>query len=678
MKIRTQLVLASFLLSVLPLSGIVVYSYYSSRRALESAYQREASKVAQQMDRRLSGIRHDLEERVADLSNLQAATSTDGEGPDLRNVVLAMGDAASLVDSVEIKPAAPKADSQVIDLPPTPMFPALRMTDEQKSMIRSISQLGAKLGSQTMTKDEREGVQRNIDQMQRELEQSFHERAQEMQKAAELRREAAQKTREHAVVAPEPPAPPMIIKHTVTNEERETLTAQKKRIQLLFGHSFDMPIRKQGEVVGHVSAQVSAEEVIDRVLGAATDDRSEIAFAVDREGNVYTRSTDDRQKLTELGIPDRIKNHQSLRDIPNWIVVATRDPQSDMRVGVARPVGENFDELRNTAAKNFGYGIALVFVALIGIVPLANHMTRDVNLVTRGAERIAQGDLMTRLPVKSTNEFGQLASAFNQMAEDLSKHQERIVQQEVRQQLLARENDRKSSELEDARRFQLSLLPKEVPRFKPFDIAVFTRTATEVGGDYFDFHVDGSLSVTAGDATGHGAKAGTMVTVIKTLFAGYAPSRMPASFLRDAAEKVKRMDLGRMAMALLVARFDPDKLTVASAGMPPVYLHRKETGDVEEIARGATPLGTLGADYEDISASLGPGDTVLLMTDGFPELLNAQGHQLGYTNAVDEFRKAACGATANDVIQSLEAAVQRWHGDQPPNDDVTFVVIKVV
>src|ERR1051325_6058016 len=70
MKIRTQLVLASFLLSVLPLGGIVVYSYYSSRRALESAYQHEATKVAQQMDRRLTGIRHDLEQRVAELSGL--------------------------------------------------------------------------------------------------------------------------------------------------------------------------------------------------------------------------------------------------------------------------------------------------------------------------------------------------------------------------------------------------------------------------------------------------------------------------------------------------------------------------------------------------------------------------------------------------------------------------------
>src|SRR5258707_12574665 len=102
---------------------------------------------------------------------------------------------------------------------------------------------------------------------------------------------------------------------------------------------------------------------------------------------------------------------------------------------------------------------------------------------------------------------------------------------------------------------------------------------------------------------------------------------MPAPFLRDAAEKVKRMDLGRMAMALLLARFENDRLTVASAGMLPGYVHRQD-GTIEEVARGATPLGTLGADYHDVSIDLSAGDTVLFMNDGFPELENETSPQL--------------------------------------------------
>lgn len=735
MKIRTQLVLASFLLSVLPLSGIVVYSYYSSRKALESAYQHEASRVAQQMDRRLGGIRKDLEQRVAALSGLQAATNE--KGPDIRNVMLTMADAASLIDSVEIKPmaipkAAPaprpapkpsavvasaepadpdenldEAAPELIDLPPTPAIPRVTMTGDQHRLIARISALGTMLGSKynSLSVEERKRIEEEIKVTQKQLDESFAEshkkweaqraamdearqrrleRTQERRRSKQVETAAqseaasaeAQADAETAAAAAEPEAP-VVVRRKITEEERDALRDKARKIALLFGKGFDAPITKQGEVVGHVTAQISAEEVIDRVLGAASDDRSEIAFAIDREGNTYARSAAEKQKLMDLGIPERIKNHQSLRDIHNWIVVASTDPQSGVRVGVARPVGENFDDLRNTAAKNFGYGIALVFVALIGIVPLANHMTRDVQLVTRGAERVAQGDLMTRLPVKSNNEFGQLAAAFNRMAEDLSLHQQTIVQQEVQQHLLAKDNERKGVELEEARRFQLSLLPKELPRVPGFNIGVFTRTATEVGGDYYDFHVDGALSITVGDATGHGAKAGTMVTVIKTLFAAYNTKTAPACFLRDAAEKVKRMDLGRMAMALLVARLDPNRLTVASAGMPPVYIHRANTGEVDEVARGATPLGTLGADYADIATDLAAGDTIFFMTDGFPELLSPSGQQLGYAGAMDELRKAAGSRDAEEVIASLAAAVQRWHGDQAPNDDVTFVVVRV-
>jgi len=239
------------------------------------------------------------------------------------------------------------------------------------------------------------------------------------------------------------------------------------------------------------------------------------------------------------------------------------------------------------------------------------------------------------------------------------------------------EYERKSVELEEARRFQLSMLPKEVPHHPRYDVAVFTRTATEVGGDYYDFHLAGdALSVTIGDATGHGAKAGTMVTVIKTLFSGYAGEAGPSAFLRDAAETVKRMDLGRMAMALVLARLEGNRMTLASAGMPPAYVHRAATGEVEEVIVAATPLGTLGADYGDVHLELAPGDTVLFMTDGFPELLNEAGQQLGYVAAQQEFADAATAPDANGVIARLADAAQQWHGDQPPNDDVTFVVVR--
>ncbi|HEX6641724.1 MAG TPA: SpoIIE family protein phosphatase, partial [Thermoanaerobaculia bacterium] len=690
MRIRTQLILAAFVLAVVPLAAIVTYSYHSSRRALESAYRDEADRLTTQMDKRLAMIRTDLDQRLRFVSALPLPS---GQAGDVGNIVTVMGDAANFVDALDFEPLrvatqqletqldpsdveqpepaeedeaaavqpvppTPPTASVVIDLPPVPEIPRFVMSEEQKELITEIGRLGGMLGNQELSAEEKKDIREELRQSQEELRrvvdaerEQFRTQMRDARNAQRERKRAEDALREAQrlaaaanvpvpVAAPAPvvtakaakPAPqvrkkPKVVVRTATAKDMQSAANMAKKTALLLGRSFEAPVRQQGEVVGQLTARISADQVVRRILGNVAEDRSEVPFAIDREGTLYTRNDDERRQLETLGVPQRVRSGKSVKGIEGWIASTSVDPQSGLKIGVVRPVGDNLNELRRTAARNFGLGLGLIAFALVGIVPLSNHLTRDVKLVTDGAERIAHGDLMTRLPVKTKNELGQLARAFNRMAEDLSINQQRLVEQErarkeqeLQQALMSVEYERKSVELEDARRFQLSMLPKEVPHHPRYDVAVFTRTATEVGGDYYDFHLAGdALSVTIGDATGHGAKAGTMVTIIKTLFAGYGGAAMtpaPAEFLADAAEKIKRMDLGRMAMALSLARIDDRKLTLASAGMPPVLVHREATSNVEEIALQATPLGTFGSDYPQTTVALDRGDTVLFLSDG--------------------------------------------------------------
>lgn len=690
MKIRTQLLLACFILSVVPLTGIVFYSYRSSKRALEDAYRREATRLTAQMDRRLTAIRSDLDQRLAGLSAMPLNRDS---------VLMTMGEVAPLVDSLEIVPSlpapAPKAvtvvapkiaghpagpeppeppitEAVVIDVPHVHV-PGTLLPPDFNEKIAEIAQLSITLsraspGEQQALKDELKEKRDSLNEEVSARKESYREQVRAQEEQRKVQRQMARQARQMARI---------VRVEQLTKEQKDLLKKREKEASLLFGQHFNVPLHSGGEVVGQIRAQLSTDEVLKRVLGS-TEDSGEIPFVVDREGTVYARTAAGRATLQNIGIIAAMRDQKPVPRTPNWVVAMSYQKESGLRIGVARPVGENLEELRHTAARNFGLGVGVIALALIGILPVAGHFTRDVETVTRGAERIAQGDLMTRLPVRSNNEFGQLATAFNRMAEDLSHQQQKLVDQEVQQRVLSLEYERKSDELEEARRFQLSMLPKHVPQHERYEIAAMTQTAAEVGGDYYDFHVSpaGALSVTIGDATGHGAKAGTMVTVVKTLFAGYTAETEPAAFLRDAAEKIKRMDLGRMAMALLLARFDDERLTVASAGMPPILVHRAAENRVEEVSLGATPLGTLGVEYHQTEVAIARDDTVLLMSDGLPELQNANGLQLGYTAALDEFAAAATAATANEVIARLEQSARRWHGDQPPNDDITFVVVR--
>ena len=97
---------------------------------------------------------------------------------------------------------------------------------------------------------------------------------------------------------------------------------------------------------------------------------------------------------------------------------------------------------------------------------------------------------------------------------------EKLKKKNFQENLLEADNQRKTKELEEASKLQLSMLPKNVPDVPDLEIAVYMKTASEVGGDYYDFKYDnnGTLIIAIGDATGHGMKAGTMVATIKGLF----------------------------------------------------------------------------------------------------------------------------------------------------------------
>jgi serine phosphatase RsbU (regulator of sigma subunit) len=446
----------------------------------------------------------------------------------------------------------------------------------------------------------------------------------------------------------------------MSDAERSEIERRQHEQSLLLGDEFQVPVEEDGEVVGHVKACVASRDVLKEILRGSVRDEGEVPFAIDREGTLYTADDEGLAVVEELAIEASEEGGRWQATGPaadDWVVATSEETGSGLTFGIARPIRQSLAEVRRPAARNFAYGLGLIVLGLVGIQPLSRRMTRQLDTVTRGAERIARGDLQTRLPVESKSELGELSSAFNHMAAELSVHQERLVREESRrkehelqERLLLAEFRRKSDELEEARRFQLSLLPKEMPDHPGLDLAVAMTTATEVGGDFYDYRQgdDGSLTLAVGDATGHGARAGTMVTVIKSLFSAWSAASGDggaARFLEDANRAIKRMELGRMAMALVLARFDGHRLTLASAGMPPALVHRADPGGgegrVEEVVLSGMPLGGLDFAYCEHEIDLAPGDTVLLLSDGLCELPDAAGDPMGYAAVRDLFRQAA-------------------------------------
>jgi serine phosphatase RsbU (regulator of sigma subunit) len=253
------------------------------------------------------------------------------------------------------------------------------------------------------------------------------------------------------------------------------------------------------------------------------------------------------------------------------------------------------------------------------------------------------------------------------------------LEQKLRAQKAEAENERKTKELEEARQLQLSMLPKELPQIPHLDIAVYMKTATEVGGDYYDFHVgiDGTLTVVIGDATGHGLKAGTMVTTAKSLFSSHAADEDIIKTFQEFTRVIKNMRMHLMSMCLSIIKINGSTLKISAAGMPPALLYRKANNTVEELVIKGMPLGAFtGFPYKLHETKLQKGDTLFLQSDGLPELFDKDMNMFGYEKVTNVFSEVADRPPA-EIIEHLNKIGSDWVGNSELDDDVTFVVIKV-
>ncbi|MBI1759902.1 MAG: SpoIIE family protein phosphatase [Acidobacteria bacterium] len=255
---------------------------------------------------------------------------------------------------------------------------------------------------------------------------------------------------------------------------------------------------------------------------------------------------------------------------------------------------------------------------------------------------------------------------------------ERMLADARRHQELEAENEQRAKELEEARQLQLSMLPRSIPQLPNLEIAAFMQTATEVGGDYYDFHLssDGTLTIAIGDATGHGLKAGTMVTATKSLFNHLAAHTDVVTTMHDASRALKQMNLRSLFMALTLVKVRGERLHCSVAGMPPILIYRAGTQDIEELALRGAPLGGMTHyNYREAEIALAPNDVLLLMSDGLTERFNPDDEMFDYERTKAAFIQLA-HATPHAIADGLLKASEVWAQGRPLDDDLTLVVLK--
>jgi serine phosphatase RsbU (regulator of sigma subunit)/pSer/pThr/pTyr-binding forkhead associated (FHA) protein len=249
----------------------------------------------------------------------------------------------------------------------------------------------------------------------------------------------------------------------------------------------------------------------------------------------------------------------------------------------------------------------------------------------------------------------------------------------LHEEAVARERMRRDLEL--AHQVQLSFLPRAVPQVAGYDFSAHYEAAFEVGGDYYGFIPlgGGRLAVTLGDVAGKGVPAALLMAKLSS------DTRFSLLTEPDPAKAVAKLnDLlyeftcqADRFVTFVAALIDPVShvATVVSAGHPSPLLHRRGGALEEPITKKQTGmlLGIeSGAAFEAVSIPLGPGDSLILYTDGIPDAQDVRNVPFGL-KGMQAALAGAGAATPRQLTERLVKAVQAHAAGRNPHDDITLV-----
>ena len=661
MSLRTRLIIAFLCLSVVPLSAITLFWYASTVNAFERAAEREATQSAAEIGRRMELITSALGRRV----DRMFQDADENPDPDMAvdadrlqaKVAPLLGDAAMLVDRVEFHPALPAASfgpSGSELLPPAPPPPAPAGT-------RGASPPKPPKPPKVIVVD----VPKMIEQARR----AARERTDAAAASAAL---AQLGPMIESALAASAPAVEASFAAIAEAASREANAASGKKIEMqVSGPKIEVAVKKHGKMVGKANAIMNLDHTLRPVLALARRDQGEIAFAIDQAGTVFTPDPAQKATLDGLKIKDAAAaaSNGDPRRVGDWIVVARKDP-TGLLFGIARPIAESLKEIRRTSWRNLSIGLGVIALACIGIVPISHRMTQHVSSLSAGVRQLADGDFKARVPVRSQDEFGALAVAFNTMAADLERNQALVV-----------ERERLRRELELSRLIQTEMLPRAPLRLGAAEIKGVSIPAREVGGDFFNYFAlpDGRLALLVGDVSGKGVSAALLMANVQATLRARLPLETELARLAAGLDvEVDANTPGGVYLTLFLGILDVERglLQYVNAGHNPQFLLRA-AGGIQPLSSTGLPIALYsGQGYKEASVQIGRGDLLFFYTDGLVETENERDEMFG-ADRLQSLLEAEHSHGIDMVLERVEQSVRDFRGKAEPFDDATMMALRI-
>ncbi|MEK6780844.1 MAG: GAF domain-containing SpoIIE family protein phosphatase [Bacteroidota bacterium] len=292
-------------------------------------------------------------------------------------------------------------------------------------------------------------------------------------------------------------------------------------------------------------------------------------------------------------------------------------------------------------------------------------------------ESIGTLALLKELPEGFTKEMTRIISTFANQA-GISIENFRLMEE-------AFQTERYKEELKIARTVQKSLLPQKLEQDPQYDIAAFSQSADEVGGDYYDTLriSDHEVALIIADVSGKGTTAAFHMSQMKGIFHSLAQHQLdPKEFMVRANMALKHcLERGSFISATYFAiDTQAKKIRYARAGHCPVLYYYAVTKSTEFLKDRGTALGMIKTkeygNFIDMNEfSYAPGDIMVLYTDGITEAKDNKGEEFDYVR-LEQTVIEVTDKSSREIQEHLIKRLHDYSGTDEINDDYTTMIVK--
>ena len=392
--------------------------------------------------------------------------------------------------------------------------------------------------------------------------------------------------------------------------------------------------------------------------------------------------SDAREKdlpgLTELG--DAMKQRETgkrelLLDGEKYDIFFQPIPTTGWSMALFCPESDIYSGYRQLQRNLLLTIVGALLLMFFLFVWLIRRQLAPLGQLAKEADFIASGNFDRPLPpVGHDDEIELLNRSFVHMQTSLVQHIRKLTETTA-------SRERMEKELQIARNIQMGMVPRNFEMGRGIDLYASMVPAREVGGDLYDFFVQGDkLYLCLGDVSGKGVPASLVMAVSRGMFRIVSRQELPpaeiARRINDTASE-KNEQMVFVTMFIAVVDLKTGVMDYCNCGHnAPVLIHGEGTEPAFLNCKPNTAIGIIpGFEYEGQRVDL--KDTVLFIyTDGLNEAENAAHEQFGNERMLAELGGEPF-KDARTTIERLGSAVATHVAGAEASDDLTMLCLKV-